>query len=102
MNMQNTGFDTAAPILSDEQIEAEVFRKLEAAQEAERKRVLSSSNIQTIGRCFSGCALGGMCGRTVQTPMLAAPLLRQNPNQCGLGIGPRQNTSERERPTAPT
>lgn len=38
MNMQNTGFDTAAPILSDEQIEAEVFRKLEAAQEAERKR----------------------------------------------------------------
>lgn len=38
MNMHNTGFETSAPILSDEQIEAEVFRKLEAVQEAERKR----------------------------------------------------------------
>lgn len=38
MNMQNTGFEPSAPTLSDEQIEAEVFRKLEAAQEAERKR----------------------------------------------------------------
>lgn len=38
MNMQNTGFETSAPILSDEEIEAEVFQKLEAAQEAERRR----------------------------------------------------------------
>ncbi|UWQ85983.1 hypothetical protein [Leisingera caerulea] len=38
MNVQNTAFETSAPILSDEEIEAEVFRKLEAAQEAERKR----------------------------------------------------------------
>lgn len=38
MNMRSTGFEPSTSILSDEQIEAEVFRKLEAAQEAERKR----------------------------------------------------------------
>lgn len=38
MNMQNTGLDLPAPVLSDEQIKAEVFRKLEAAQKAERQR----------------------------------------------------------------
>ncbi|WP_278922398.1 MULTISPECIES: hypothetical protein [Pseudophaeobacter] len=38
MNMQNRGFGTSLPILSDEEIEAQVFRKLEAAQKVERER----------------------------------------------------------------
>ena len=38
MNMHNTGFEPSAPFRTDEQIEAEVFRRLEAAQDAERKR----------------------------------------------------------------
>ena len=36
--MRDTGLSTSTPILSDEQTEAEVFRKLDAAQVAERKR----------------------------------------------------------------
>lgn len=38
MNMRNTAFDTSAPILSDEEIEAQVFRDLEAAQKAARDK----------------------------------------------------------------
>lgn len=43
MNMQNTGFETSAPILSVEATEEQVFRDLEAGQKAAREREAEST-----------------------------------------------------------
>jgi hypothetical protein len=45
MNMLNTAFETSAPILSDEEIDAQGFYDLEAAKKAERERVKASINL---------------------------------------------------------